>query len=157
CTFGDTTDVTWWRELSLPTRTVVGRDGRFHRETPLWVEGEAGRTTYSELAGKTVFTAREATVAALKQSGDLDGEPKPITHPVKVYERGTKPPEIVSTRQWYIRNGGREPELRQRLVGRGREITWVPEYMRHRFENWVSGLNGDWLISRQRFFGVPIP
>jgi valyl-tRNA synthetase len=157
CTFGDTTDVTWWRELSLPTRTVIGRDGRFHRETPAWVESEAGRATYAELAGKTVFSAREATVEALRRSGDLEGEPKPITHPVKFYERGTKPLEIVSTRQWYIRNGGREADLRQQLLDRGREITWVPEYMRHRYDNWVSGLNGDWLISRQRFFGVPIP
>ncbi|MDQ4007084.1 MAG: valine--tRNA ligase [Actinomycetota bacterium] len=157
CTFGDTTDVTWWRELALPTRTVIGRDGRFHRETPPWVETEAGRATYAQMAGKTVFSAKEAIVEALRESGDLDGEPRPITHPVKFYERGTKPLEIVSTRQWYIRNGGRDTGLRQRLVARGGEITWVPDYMRHRYDNWVGGLNGDWLISRQRFFGVPIP
>jgi valyl-tRNA synthetase len=73
------------------------------------------------------------------------------------YEKGEKPLEIVSTRQWYIRNGGHEPDLRQALVERGAEIVWVPEFMKHRYDNWVGGLNGDWLISRQRFFGVPIP
>ena len=157
CTFGDTTDVTWWRELQLPTRTVIGRDGRFHRETPAWIESEAGRAAYSELAGKTVFSAKEAMVEALRRTDDLDGEPRPISHSVKFYERGTKPLEIVSTRQWYIRNGGRDADLRQQMIERGAEINWVPDFMRHRFDNWVGGLNGDWLISRQRFFGVAIP
>ncbi len=157
CTFGDTTDVTWWRELQLPTRTVIGRDGRFHRETPDWLANGTAASTYSGLAGKTVFSAREAIVEQLRHSGDLQGEPRPISHTVKFYERGTKPLEIVSTRQWYVRNGGRDAELRDALIDRGRQITWVPEYMRHRYENWVNGLNGDWLISRQRFFGVPFP
>jgi valyl-tRNA synthetase len=112
---------------------------------------------YAEIAGKTVHSAKEITVAALRSSGDLDGEPRPVTHPVKFYERGSKPLEIVSTRQWYIRNGGRDSDLRAAMVKRGSEITWVPDYMRHRYVNWVEGLNGDWLISRQRFFGVPIP
>jgi len=157
CTFGDTTDVTWWRELQLPTRTVINRAGRFQQETPAWIEAEAGRTAYAELAGKTVFSAQQAIVELLRSSGDLAEEPRPITHQVKFYERGTKPLEIVSTRQWYIRNGGREPELRKELIERGGEITWVPDYMRHRFTNWVEGLNGDWLVSRQRFFGIPFP
>ncbi|HEX2551882.1 MAG TPA: class I tRNA ligase family protein, partial [Nocardioidaceae bacterium] len=96
-------------------------------------------------------------VELLRESGHLDGEPTQITHPVKFFEKGERPLEIVTTRQWYIRNGGRDAELRDALVARGREIEWVPAHMRHRYENWVEGLNGDWLISRQRFFGVPFP
>jgi valyl-tRNA synthetase len=93
----------------------------------------------------------------LAESGDLLGEPRPIQHPVKFYEKGDRPLEIVASRQWYIRNGGRERGLRSEMVGRGAELTWHPDHMRHRYDNWVEGLNGDWLISRQRFFGVPIP
>jgi valyl-tRNA synthetase len=73
------------------------------------------------------------------------------------YEKGDKPLEIVSTRQWYIRNGGRDEDLKQALLARGEELAWVPDHMRHRYANWVNGLNGDWLISRQRFFGVAFP
>ncbi|HET7723320.1 MAG TPA: valine--tRNA ligase, partial [Propionibacteriaceae bacterium] len=154
CTFGDQTDVTWWRELRLPTRTVVGRDGRLQRETPEWlVNGEP----YSQLAGKTTFSAREATVALLRESGDLDGEPKPTTRNVNFYEKGDRPLEIVATRQWYITNGGRDDALKARLLERGNEIAWTPAHMQYRYNDWVSGLNGDWLISRQRFFGVPFP
>jgi valyl-tRNA synthetase len=93
----------------------------------------------------------------LRASGDLRGEPKAITHPVKFYERGDRPLEIVTSRQWYIRNGGRDRALREALLARGEEMAWHPDHMRHRYSNWVEGLNGDWLISRQRYFGVPIP
>ncbi|MFD2093108.1 valine--tRNA ligase [Blastococcus deserti] len=153
CTFGDLNDVTWWRELQLPTRAIVGWDGRLLADPPADVPAEP----YAELAGKTVFSAQQRIVELLRESGDLHGDPTPITHPVKFYEKGERPLEIVTTRQWYIRNGGRDADLREALLSRGREIQWVPEHMRHRYENWVEGLNGDWLISRQRFFGVPFP
>jgi len=153
CTFGDTTDVLWWRDLQLPTRTVVGHDGRFLPEPPDGLDGAA----YAQLAGATVHTARERVVALLQEKGRLLGEPKRITHAVKFYEKGDKPLEIVTTRQWYVRNGGRDADLRKELLERGRELAWHPAHMRARYENWVEGLNGDWLISRQRFFGVPFP
>ncbi|MFC0622587.1 valine--tRNA ligase [Kribbella deserti] len=154
CTFGDLTDVQWWRELQLPVRTVIGRDGRLLRDTPEWLEGSE---LYGELAGKTIFSARELIVAKLRESGDLDGEPKPTTRMTNFFEKGDKPLEIVSTRQWYIRNGGRDAELKSEFLERGDELGWIPEHMKHRYMNWVDGLNGDWLISRQRFFGVPFP
>ncbi|HEX4813268.1 MAG TPA: valine--tRNA ligase [Nonomuraea sp.] len=153
CTFGDITDVTWWRELRLPTRPVIGWDGRLLPEPPEGVEPEP----YKEVAGKTVHSARERIVELLRESGDLGGEPRPVTRTVKFYEKGDKPLEIVTTRQWYIRNGGRDAELRERFLERGRELAWHPPHMRVRYDNWVEGLTGDWLISRQRFFGVPFP
>ena len=157
CTFGDTTDVTWWRELNLPTRSVVGRDGRLTSSMPTWLETDDARAAYEPVAGRTVKQAQTAMVEALRESGDLRGDPRPITHPVKFYERGSRPLEIVTSRQWYIRNGGRDVDRRDALLARGKELAWYPDHMRHRYENWVEGLNGDWLISRQRFFGVPIP
>ncbi len=154
CTFGDLTDVLWWRELRLPTRTLITRDGRLQAEAPSWL---VNAEPYAELAGKTTFSAREAMVGLLREAGLLDGEPRPTTRMANFYERGEKPLEIVSTRQWYITNGGRDDDLKQALLARGEELAWVPDHMRHRFANWVNGLNGDWLISRQRFFGVPFP
>ena len=154
CTFGDLTDVQWWRELRLPTRVVLQRDGRLTSEAPEWL---VNTEPYAALAGKTTFSAREAMVGLLRESGHLAGEPKATQRMANFYEKGDKPLEIVSTRQWYLTNGGRDEALKQRLLARGDALAWVPDHMKHRYSNWVNGLNGDWLISRQRFFGVPFP
>ncbi len=157
CTFGDVTDVVWWRELDLPNRTILGQDGRVIAEAPDVIVSEKAKDAYAELAGKTVFSAKKRIAELLRESGELIGEPAPFTHVVKFYEKGDRPLEIVSTRQWYLRNGARDEVLRDKLIALGREVAWHPDFMRVRYENWVGGLTGDWLVSRQRFFGVPIP
>jgi valyl-tRNA synthetase len=96
-------------------------------------------------------------VELLAASGALLGEPRPITHPVKFYEKGDRPLEIVTSRQWFIRNGGHDEALRSAQLAEAAQLDWHPPYMKVRYDDWVNGLNGDWLVSRQRFFGVPIP
>ncbi|RZI94078.1 MAG: valine--tRNA ligase [Microbacterium sp.] len=157
CTFGDVTDIIWWRELDLPNRTILGQDGRVLADAPDALVTDAAKAAYAEIAGKTVFSAKKRIVELLQESGELLEVSKPFTHPVKFYEKGDRPLEIVSTRQWYLRNGARDAELRDKLIALGQGMSWHPDFMRVRFENWTNGLTGDWLVSRQRFFGVPIP
>ena len=154
CTFGDTTDVVWWRELRLPLRVILDRDGRFRTGTPEWlVEPRA----WQALGGKSATQARRAVIEELAAAGALLGEPRQIVHDVKFYEKGDRPLEIVTSRQWYISNGSRDGGRREALLRAGRDLGWTPDFMRVRYEHWVQGLNTDWLVSRQRYFGVPFP
>jgi len=158
CTFGDVTDVVWWRELGLPVRAVIQANGTLKPLTwgdPGWETSDRARAQqyYDQLAGLSASKARVRIVELLKESGDLIGDPRPITHNVKFYEKGDRPLEIVTSRQWFFKT----MEFREALLARGREINWQPPYMQSRLENWINGLTGDWCVSRQRFFGVPFP
>ena len=157
CTFGDLTDVVWWRELQLQMRPIIARDGRIVADAPHGLTDAKGLEHYASLVGKSAKQAQTAIATMLMENGEMVGEPRAITHPVKFYEKGDRPLEIVTSRQWYIRNGGRDAALRDELLARGAGLTWHPDHMRHRYSNWVEGLNGDWLVSRQRYFGVPVP
>jgi valyl-tRNA synthetase len=158
CTFGDITDVTWWRELGLPVRGILLPNGALKPVTwgeTGWESADAphAQQRYNELVNLSAQKARARIVEMLKESGDLQGEPRPITHKVKFFEKGDRPLEIITSRQWFFKTMA----FREQLLARGRELQWHPEYMRARFEDWTNGLNGDWCVSRQRFFGVPFP
>jgi valyl-tRNA synthetase len=164
CTFGDATDVQWWREQRLPLRQVVGRDGRLVTLTfgsDGWQSRDpaAANERYAGLAGKKLNAARQAVVEMLRApdagaSGPaLRGEPRPIEHAVKFYEKGDRPLEFISTRQWFVRL----LDKKDALIAKGDEIRWHPDFMRLRYRNWTENLNVDWCISRQRYFGVPFP
>jgi valyl-tRNA synthetase len=149
CTFGDQTDVTWWRELNLPVRSIMGRNGRL---MPVEWDDPEVQARYDVLAGRNAKQAQKLIVEMLRESGDLVGEPKPISHAVKFWENGKSPLEIITTRQWFIKFPPKE-----KLLQRANELEFHPEFMRVRLQNWIEGLQGDWNITRQRFFGVPFP
>jgi len=153
CTFGDATDVIWQRELGLPIRPFVGRDGRLTTGDLSGAMAAGAVERHAKLVGQPTRQARKTILAMLADTDALVGEPRPTTQSVKYYENGDRPLEIVTSRQWFVRT----MDHREALIEAGRALTWQPEFMRGRYEDWVNGLTGDWLISRQRYFGVPVP
>jgi len=167
CTFGDATDVQWWRERSLALRQVVGRDGtlvpvEFGRDAFPSLDPTLANQAYARLAGTKIKEAQKTIVELLRDPGSgvtgggeppLVAEPQPLEHPVKFYEKGDRPLEFITTRQWFVKI----LEHKQELVAAGDRIAWHPDFMRMRFRNWTENLNLDWCISRQRYFGVPFP
>ncbi len=159
CTFGDQTDVEWWNQFKLPLRQVLDRAGCLR---PV-IFGEAGfesqrpadaNAVYAQIQGKYTKQAQKLIVEIAEATPGVIAAPKKdIVHAVKFFEKGDRPLELIPARQWY----SRIMDKKGALIEQGRKIQWHPDFMRKRYEHWVEGLNQDWCLSRQRYFGVPIP
>ena len=139
CTFGDQTDMEWQKAYNLPIKIAIEKNGKM-------------TDIAEEYKGLPIKGARKKIIEDLKKAGLLIGQ-KSIKHVVNVHERCGTEIEFVKSKQWFVKY----LDLRNEMLKWGKELNWHPEFMRHRYENWVKGLQWDWLISNQRYFGVPFP
>ena len=139
CTFGDQTDVEWYKAHNLPLKIAISPDGKM---TELAQKYE----------GMSIAEARKAILGDLEKAGLVKGQ-KEITHTVNVHERCGTEVEILNSKQWFIKY----LDLKDDFLKAGKELNWYPDHMRNRYDNWIKGLQWDWCISRQRNFGVPFP
>ncbi|MDH3518878.1 MAG: valine--tRNA ligase [Myxococcales bacterium] len=166
CTFGDATDVEWWREEGLALRQIIARNGciapvDFASATYASLDAGAAARFYADMVGMRVDQARALIVGLLaRPEGGASGRraplvaaPRPIEHAVKFFEKGDRPLEFVPTRQWFVKL----LEHREALLAKGDEVIWHPPHMAKRYRDWTENLAQDWCVSRQRYFGVPIP
>lgn len=141
CTYGDETDIYWVRKHNLPEKIILTRNGKF-----IYLE------ELPEISSKSIAEARSIIVSKLRDSGAIKKEQR-IIHAVGVHERCGTPIELLPTKQWFVKILDKKEDL----IKAGEKIKWYPSYMQKRYKEWVSGLKWDWCISRERFFGVPIP
>ncbi|MDR0571295.1 MAG: valine--tRNA ligase [Rickettsiales bacterium] len=149
CTFGDQADVEKWKKYNLQLRNIMDEQGILRLSDFTDID----RKYKENLDGLFVEKARTKILELLEKGGKIARKPTPIKHMVKVGERSKYPIEILIKKQWLIKI----IELKEELHKKVSECKWNPEYMEIRAHNWINGLSWDWCISRQRFFGVPIP
>lgn len=132
CTFGDETDIKWWKKHNLELKIIIGRDGK--------IDGlslkEYRKKIIDELAAANLLVSQT-----------------PIKHAVKCAERSGVPIEILVMKQWFIKILDKKELLKEKAS----QCNWYPDYMKVRVDQWIDGLSWDWCISRQRFFGVKFP
>jgi valyl-tRNA synthetase len=154
CTFGDQTDVLWWRKHNLPCKIIIGKIGimqdiMFDQSS---IDLNKAERFAAEITGLKVNAARQKMIELLDSEALLVSKTE-ITQVVKCAERSGAPLEILTTPQWFVKTIEHKDELMKRI----QQINWHPLSMKIKLENWINSIALDWCISRQRYFGVPFP
>ena len=139
CTFGDQTDIEWWKKYNLPLKYIFTDDGKIIDTVPNY-------------GGLKIKEARKQIIDDLQNAGFIV-KIEDLEHEVQTHERCGKEVEYAVMKQWFIDIINHKDDF----LKIGKEINWYPSHMHSRYEEWVNNIAWDWCISRQRYFGVPFP
>ena len=139
CTFGDQTDIEWWKKYNLPLKYIFTDDGKIV-------------DSVKNYGGLKIKEARAKIIEDFKEAGYLVKQEE-LEHEVQTHERCGKEVEYTVMKQWFIDIMNHKDDF----IKIGNEIKWYPDHMHARYDEWVNNVAWDWCISRQRYFGVPFP
>ena len=138
CTFGDIQDVTWSYRHKLAVIPALDEFGKL--------------VNAGEFTGIKAAQAREKILERLSADGVVVKQ-EPLHQAVKVHDRCKKQVELINSKQWFYKTVGREDEIRKAAD----TMKWSPKSSRQYLDNWLEHVEWDWVISRNRFFGTPMP
>ncbi|MFC2134624.1 valine--tRNA ligase [Bacteroidota bacterium] len=139
CSYGDVTDIRFFREHNLDPIIAINQDGTMNEK--------AGK-----FKGLKIKEAQKQIVMELDKQGLLVKQKK-LVHRTPVCERSKDPIEFINMKEFYVKQVEHKPKMKQLAE----KLNFFSPRSRQIMIDWIDSVNIDWPISRRRYYATEIP